>query len=128
MLRNRLHLIIVSLLGVIAMSTLGFAQNGQPKSPNPLAPAETKVGECYAQVFVPAVFETKEVKELNRDASERIEVVPPQYEWSEQTVMVQKPTERIEVVPAVYEWVEEKVLIKPASTVRFTRSIPTTHV
>jgi hypothetical protein len=77
-------------------------------------PLETKLGECYAQVFVPAVFETKEVEELRREASERFEVVPPQYEWSEQTVMVQEPTERVEVVPAEYEWVEEKVLVKPA--------------
>lgn len=81
-----------------------------------LVPSNASSGQCYAQVFVPPVFERKEVQELRREGTERVEVVPAKYEWTEQTVMVQEPTERIEVVPATYEWVEEKVLVKPAST------------
>jgi hypothetical protein len=112
--QSRLRLIIMSVLSTMLLWGLGVAQESDPKALKQLMPLETKLGECYAQVFVPAVFETKEVEELRREASERFEVVPPQYEWSEQTVMVQEPTERIEVVPAEYEWVEEKVLVKPA--------------
>ncbi|MDH3598747.1 MAG: peptidoglycan-binding protein [Candidatus Tectomicrobia bacterium] len=114
--QSRLRLVIVSLLSTFLLSGLGVAQERETKALKQLMPLEMKLGECYAQVFVPAVFKTQEVEELKREASERFEIVPPKYEWSEQTVMVQEPTERIEVVPAEYEWVEEKVLVKPAAS------------
>lgn len=114
--QSRFCLVMVGVLGTLLLCAPGFAQDDQPKGPTELTPSDTKLGECYAQVFVPAVFETKEVEELKREASERIEVVPPKYEWTEQTVMIQEPTERIEMVPAEYQWVEEKVMTKPAAT------------
>ena len=114
--KRHLYSLVLSLLSVCCMYAMGGAQTTQGQVKEQLVPANTSLGHCYAQVFVPPVFERKEVQELKREATEEIEVVPAQYEWTEQTVMVQEPTERIEVVPATYEWVEERVLVKPAST------------
>ncbi len=114
--KRHLYSLVLSLVGVLLMCAIGGAQTTPAQVQEQLVPANTSLGQCYAQVFVPPVFERKEVQELKREATERIEVVPAKYEWTEQTVMVQEPTERIEVVPATYEWVEERVLVKPAST------------
>ncbi len=114
--KRHLYSLVLSLPGVLLMYAVGGAQTTPAQVQEQLVPSNTRLGQCYAQVFVPPVFERQEVQELKRDATERIEVVPAKYEWTEQTVMVQEPTERIEVVPATYEWVEERVLVKPAST------------
>jgi hypothetical protein len=114
--KRHLHSLSLSLLSVLLVYTVEAAQTTTSQAKDQLVPSNTSLGQCYAQVFVPPIFERKEVQELKREATERIEVIPAQYEWTEQTVMVQEPTERIEVVPATYEWVEERVLVKPAST------------
>ncbi len=114
--KRHLYSFVLSLLGLFLMYAVGGAQTTPAQAQEQLFPANTSLGQCYAQVFVPPVFERKEVQELKREATEQIEVLPAKYEWTEQTVMVQEPTERIEVVPATYEWVEERVLVKPAST------------
>ena len=94
-----------------------------------------KPGECYVKVIHPAVYRTEQVKKLVKEASERIEIVPPVYkavkvhvasedlqevvpavyETVKERVMVKPATTRLEIVPAVYENVEEKVMVKPAS-------------
>lgn len=94
-----------------------------------------KPGECYVNVVHPPVYRTQPVQKLVKDASERIEIVPPVYkavkvhvtseevqevvpavyETVKERVMVKPATTRLETVPAVYENIEEKVMVKPAS-------------
>ncbi len=114
--KRHLYSLCLSVMSVLLIYGLGTAQTTPSQVVNQLVPSNASSGQCFAQVFVPPVCERKEVQELKREGTERVEVVPAKYEWTEQTVMVQEPTERIEVVPATYEWVEEKVLVKPAST------------
>ena len=95
------------------------AVSSQPPSiagSDDLFPPNAKPGECYARLFVPPQFETKQVRVLKRAAAERLEIVPATYEWVDEKVLVKEASSRLEVVPATYEWVEEKVLVKPASS------------
>lgn len=78
-------------------------------------PVDAKPGQCYAEVIVPAKFETVTERVLSQDASSRINVVAAQYEWVEQEVMVKPETVRLEVVPAEYKTVTERVLVEPQS-------------
>ncbi len=72
-----------------------------------------KPGECYAKVIKEPVYSTKPVQKLVKEASERIEIVPPVYK----AVKVHVTSEETqEVVPAVYETVKERVMVKPATT------------
>lgn len=88
-------------------------------------PENAKTGECYAEVIVPAKFETINERVMESEASSRIEVTPAQYEWTEQQVMVKPAETRLEVVPAKYETVTEKVMIEPER--QETISIPATY-
>ena len=75
--------------------------------------ANAKPGECYVMVVKEPVYRTEKVKKLVKEASEKIEVVPPVYK----AVKVRVTSEEIqEVIPAVYETVKERVEIKPASS------------
>lgn len=75
--------------------------------------ANAKPGECYVMVVKEPVYRTERIQKLVKEASEKIEVVPPVYK----AVKVRVTSEEIqEVIPAVYETVKERVEIKPAST------------
>ena len=98
--------------------------------------ANAKPGECYVLIVKDPVYRTEQVKKLVKEASERIEIVPPVfkavkvrvtseeveeavpavYETVKERVMVKPATTRLESVPAVFEEVEERVMVKPAST------------
>jgi hypothetical protein len=72
-----------------------------------------KPGECYAKVIKEPIYRTEQVEKLVKEASERIEIVPPVYK----AVKVHVTSEETqEVVPAVYETVKERVVVKPATT------------
>ncbi|MGA7178622.1 MAG: peptidoglycan-binding domain-containing protein [Thiobacillaceae bacterium] len=75
--------------------------------------ANAKPGECYVMIVKEPVYRTEKVKKLVKEASERIEIVPPVYK----AVKVHVTTEDVqEVIPAVYETVKEKVMVKPETT------------
>lgn len=75
--------------------------------------ANAKPGECYVMIIKDPVYRTESVKKLVKEASERIEIMPPVYK----AVKVHVTSEEIqEVIPAVYETVKERVMVKPAST------------
>ena len=57
------------------MYAIGVAQTTPAQVQEQLVPSNTSLGQCYAQVFVPPVFERKEVQELRREATEQVEVV-----------------------------------------------------
>lgn len=82
-----------------------------------LGPADAKPGQCFAKVFVPARYETRDEEVVKTAATERIEIVPAQIEEVQEQVIVRPATTRLEVVPAVYETVEEQVEVTPERTV-----------
>lgn len=100
-------------IAALAAATIGAAGLHGQQVLTQLLPPSNKLGECYAQVFVPPVFKTAVQRELVKESTEQIEKVPAKYEYVEQTIMVKEPSERIEIIPATYEWVEERVLIQP---------------
>ncbi len=100
-------------IAALAAASIGAASYHGQQVLTQLLPPSNKLGECYAQVFVPPVFEANVKRELIKEGTERIEKVPAKYEFVEQTIMVKEPSERIEIIPATYEWVEERVLIQP---------------
>lgn len=71
-------------------------------------------GECYATVFVPAVFVTVTESLLQTPASAHNQTTPARYEWVDEKVLVPAGEVTIEVTPAQYEISEEQVLVAPA--------------
>ncbi len=100
-------------IAALAAASIGAAGYHGQNVLTQLLPPSNKLGECYAQVFVPPVFKTEVQQELIKEATEQIEKVPARYDFIEQTIMVKEPSERIEIIPATYEWIEEKVIIQP---------------
>ncbi len=89
------------------------SSSSNPGFINPeLLPPSAKPGECYARVFVPPTYKTEEVTVMQKEAGEKLEVIPAKYEWVTEQVLVREAEERLEIVPATYEWVEERVLVK----------------
>ncbi len=81
-----------------------------------LLPPNAKVGECYARVLIPPVYETTTERVLAKEASASIQIIPAEYEWAEERVLVREASEKLSVIPATYKTVEERVLVKPAAT------------
>lgn len=103
-------------LGGAALLVFALTVDAQaPTTGDTLLPPNAKPGDCYARVWVPATYETKEEKVATRDASENMTIVPATYETVTEKVLVREASEKLEVVPAKYEWVEEKVLVREAS-------------
>lgn len=127
-----------TLLFLSAPSTVLLSYKGDD-SPNPkdlILPPNAKPGECYVKLFVPEQYETKEIKQLVKDAETKIEIVPATYKTVSENILV-KPAYttwkkgRGEIkkvdnstgeimclveVPAVYETVTKQVLDTPATT------------
>lgn len=80
-----------------------------------MLPPSAKAGECYARVFVPPVYTTRQIEKLKRGQSERVEVVPATYEMTTKQVAVKEASSRLEIVPATYETVQDQVLVNEAS-------------
>jgi hypothetical protein len=103
------------LIVALAACSVGAAGLHGQRSTTELPPPANKLGECYAQVFVPPTFEDTVIREVIREEAEQIEKIPAKYEMSERAVLIKEPSERLEVIPAVYDWVEERVMVQPAS-------------
>ena len=75
--------------------------------------ASAKPGECYVMIVKEPVYRTESVKKVVKEASERVEIVPPVFK----AVKIRVTSEEVqEVVPAVYETVKERIVVKPATT------------
>ncbi|NND72339.1 MAG: peptidoglycan-binding protein [Rhodothermales bacterium] len=107
-------LLTLAFCASFALATSSSAQDQQMNTPTDLANANA--GECYAQVYSPAKYETTTRRVLKSDASFRIETVPAVYENATERIMTKESSERLEVVPAVYGTVEERVMVKEAGT------------
>lgn len=77
----------------------------------PLLPPDAKPGECYARVFVPAVYEATTETLLKKAESSRIEVIPATYKTVEKEVLVSEASEQLITIPAEYETQVEDVLV-----------------
>ena len=108
----------IAFFAVAAMcfATTGMAQETAAVFQEADLPQNAQPGECYARVLIPERYETKTERIIVREASQRIETVPPVYTTVQERIMVKEESERIETVPAVYETVTERVLVKPAYT------------
>ena len=78
-------------------------------------PDDARAGECYAQVIIPAKYESVTERVLVKEASTRIEITPAEFEETEMKVMVKAPSKKLEVVPATYKTIKDKVVVNPAS-------------
>ncbi|MDH3604443.1 MAG: peptidoglycan-binding protein [Candidatus Tectomicrobia bacterium] len=103
------------LIVALAACSVGAAGLQGQKPTTELPPPANKLGECYAQVFVPPAFEETVMREVVREEAERIEKTPAKYAMAASSVLIKEPSERLEVIPAVYDWVEERILVQPAS-------------
>lgn len=76
-------------------------------------PPNAKPGECYAKVFVPEQFGSKEETVCVREASERLEVVPARYEWVEERVVVKEASTVLQEVPAEFALKQQRIQTDP---------------
>jgi len=86
-----------------AARTLGLPENAQ-------------AGQCYAEYYKPASYDTITEKVVKSEASQRVETIPAKYEWVQEKVLVSEAYETLTPIPATYETVTEKVMISPGYT------------
>ena len=102
-----------------------LGRRGIPASPALLAAAKTNgveldnttAGQCFAEYYVPAKFETKEKEVLVKEESEDIKIAAAQYDKVDEVVTVKEASKKKVLVKAEYETVEEKIEIEPAKAV-----------
>ncbi len=82
--------------------------------PRPVAEPQIS-SDCYADVLIPAKFETVTEKVEVEPETVRYEPIPATYKTVTEEVMVQQEMVRQIPIPATYKTVTEKVLIKPES-------------
>ncbi len=71
--------------------------------------------ECFANVLIPARFETRTEQVVKVPASKRLEVVPATYKTVTEQELVKPETKRQILVPATYKTVTEEVVVSPAT-------------
>lgn len=94
-------------------------------SKDAVLPPNAKAGECYAKLFVPEQYETKEIKQLVKDAETKIEVVPATYKTVERKVTIREEATKLITVPATYKTVSETIMVEPEKTIVTT--VPATY-
>lgn len=95
------------------------------KENDTLLPFNAKAGECYAKVLVPEQYETKEIKQLVKEAETKIEIVPATYKTVEKKVTIREESSKLELVPATYKTITESIMIEPEKTILTT--VPATY-
>jgi hypothetical protein len=79
-------------------------------------PENAQAGQCYAEYYQPASYDTITEKVVASEASQKVETIPAKYEYVEEKVLVSEAYEKLEPVPAEYETVTEKVMVSPGYT------------
>ncbi len=101
---------------VIAVSVLSLCAGAASAADMRSILPDAKPGECYARVMIPAKYEERLMDVVVREASERVEITPPQYKWENQRVQVSDASVRFEVVPARFRTVTESLETAPAES------------
>ena len=91
----------------------------------PLIPQNAKAGECYAKVLVPEEYETKDVRQLVKEAETQIKIVPETYKMVDKKVTIREESTKLITVPATYKTLTETIMIEPERTEITT--IPATY-
>lgn len=94
------------------------SQQSPANESNGLLPPNPEAGVCYARLFTPATYVTREEKRLAKAASEQLTVIPALYKWVEEQVKVNDEHEHTKLIPATYKWVEDKVMVEAERTER----------
>lgn len=79
-------------------------------------PVARAASECFANVLVPAKFETRTEEVVKVPATKRLEVVPATYKTVTEQELVRPEMKRQTPVPATYKNVTEEVVVSPATT------------
>lgn len=102
--------------GRLVRATMQQCDNNFAKAlPRPLGAQQVAGSECFANVLIPARFETKTEQVVKVPATQRIEVIPPTFKTVTEQVLVSPEYKRQIPVPATYKTIEEEVVVKPAS-------------
>ena len=113
-----------------------LGRRGIPASPALLAAAKTNgidlenttVGQCFAEYYIPAKFETKEKEVLVKEAAEDIKITPAQFDKVDTVEVIKEASKKKVLVKAEYETVEEKIEIEPAKAVWKKGSGPVSRI
>ncbi len=85
--------------------------------PRPVAAVfNAAASECFANVQIPAKFETKTEQVVNVPATKRAEPVAATFKTVTEQVMVSPEMKRQIAIPATYKTVSEEVVVQPATT------------
>ena len=85
--------------------------------PRPVgAVTKAEASECFANVQIPAKFETKSEQVIKVPATKRYEPIGATFKTVSEQVLVTPEIKRQIPVPATYKTVSEEVVIQPAST------------
>lgn len=94
--------------------------------PRPIAARTVAAAtECFAQVVIPARFETRTEQVVRVAASQRVEVIPATYKTMPEQVLVSPEYSRAIAVPPTFKNVSEVVEVKPASFIE--EPVPATY-
>lgn len=109
------------LLGTVA----AFAILSAPAFAQQLPPANSKAGQCYAKVLVPATYDTKQEQVLIQPATTSFKKSPAVYRDVEKRMLVEEESFELIAVPPVYEIVKENVLVQPEQVIKTV--VPATY-
>ncbi len=79
-------------------------------------PPNSKPGECYSRVLIPAKYKTSKERVLSKAESYRIETIPAEYKYINQKVLVEEASQKLVVIPATYKTVTEQVIVSEKSS------------
>jgi predicted transcriptional regulator len=113
-----------------------LGRRGIPASPALLAAAKTNgidlentsVGQCFAEYYVPAKFESKEKEVLVKEEAEEIKVAAAQFDKVDKVVTIKEESKKKVLVKAEYEVIEEKIEVEPAKAVWKKGSGPVSRI
>lgn len=102
-----------------------LGRRGIPASPALLAAAKTNgidlgnvtTGQCFAEYYISAKFETKEKEVLVKEAAEDIKITLAQFDKVDTVETIKEASKKKVLIKAEYEVIEEKVEIEPAKAV-----------
>ncbi len=113
-----------------------LGKRGIPASPALLAAAKTNgididnsnVGQCFAEYYIPAKFETKEKEVLVKEEAEDIKVTLAQFDKVDEVITLKESSKKKVLIKAEYETIEEKIEIEPAKAVWKKGSGPVSRI
>lgn len=79
-------------------------------------PENAQAGQCFAEYYKPASYNSVTEKMVKSEASQRVETIPAKYNWVQEKVLVSEAYETLTPIPATYATETEKVQVSPGYT------------